>query len=151
MTKLAPFAPLKPNLFQRRWNWHNRVLDFEKKYETILHPPVPRLVRPNARDVSQVMSSLVRDLSKDFDQEVKPAVKPADQPYKNRLYCATMRCGDLTEHLVSLVLDNSDDLYDDVEETKVFDTEQEALTCFHALQHIKTMYPSCALDVFKNY
>jgi hypothetical protein len=135
-------TPLKPNLFQRRWKWHERVVDFEKKFDAI-HPPLlpPKLVRHNAtQTLSQTL--VPRNLSDDFEQATS---------YKNRLFCVKMRCGDTTEHLVSLMLDNSDDLYDDVEETKVFDTEQEAIACFHAMQHIKTMYPCCAMDVFKNY
>lgn len=148
---MTPVA-LEPNLFQRRWEWHERVVDFEKKFDAI-RPPLlpPKLVRQNAlvSPYAELARELVaRDLSKEFAQ--MPKVAPIT-PYKNRLFCVTMRCGDITEYLVSLVLDNSDELYDEVEETKVFDTEQAALTCFHDMQHIKTLYPSCAMDLFKNY
>jgi len=148
---------LKPNLFQRRLVWHERVVDFEKKFETI-RPPLlpPKLVRHNANSCLDLLQDLSKDLARDLAprnlfKEFAQVSKVAPTPYKNRLFCVTMRCGDTTEHLVSLMLDNSDDLYDDVEETKVFDTEQAALACFHAMQHIKTLYPCCARDIFKNY
>jgi len=129
----------QPNSFARRLEWHTRVVDFEKKFEVI---------RPT-RSLSPDLSLLSRNLTPEFTMELVDSKSKCH--YKNHLYCSTMRCGDITEYFVTLVLDNADDLYDDVEETRVFDTEQDALQSFNDLIHLKTMYPNSALSVFKNY
>lgn len=134
----------QPNYFARRLEWHTRVVDFEKKFE-VIRPTRKRSLSP---DLS-LLSLLSRNLTPEFTMELVDSKSKCH--YKNHLYCSTMRCGDITEYFVTLVLDNSDDLYDDVEETRVFDTEQDALQCFNDLIHLKTMYPSSALSVFKNH
>lgn len=138
MNQIAPFAPLKPNFFERRWVWHERVMEFEKKFETI------RQVIRNDRE----RDFGVRNLSIDFSKEVAPKV---EHIYKNRVRYTIMRCGDITEYLVTLRLDNSDELYDDVEETKVFENEEDALTCFHAMKCMRTLFPLYVLGEFQKY
>jgi len=148
MTQVSQMQPKQPNFFQRRWEWHTRVVEFEKKYEAI-HPQ--QVVRPTADDYYfQTILAVLKKIP------VVPAPEPAPEPapapkYKNRVIYSIMRFGDLTEYLVTLKLDNSDDLYEDVEETKVFKTEQDALACLNAMKPFKTLLPQCALAEFQKY
>ena len=136
-------SKLQPNFFQRRWEWHSRVVDFEKKYEKI-HPP--RLPRIESK-VLEVFATLKVP-------ETKPKCRGGGgngDNYKNRIYMATVNCGGVKTYLVTLKLDNSEDLYDDVEETKEFDTEAEAMRCFKETLKLKTLLPQSAHRIFLDY
>jgi hypothetical protein len=52
--------------------------------------------------------------------------------------------------MVTLVLDNCD-VYEDVEESRDFPTEQHASKCMHDLKHLKTLLPTTALSIFRKY
>jgi hypothetical protein len=73
-----------------------------------------------------------------------------DTVYKNRIRYTIVVCGDITEYLVTLRPDNSAGLYD-VEETNVFDNEEEALTCFHAMKCMRSLFPLYVLGEFQQY
>ncbi len=144
----------QPNYFSRRWDWHNRVIEFEKKYDAI-HRPTPQVVNDvnvdTLLDLLKNFKSSSKEVSHEISREVSKEVQFSPEIYKNHLYFAILRYGDLTEYLVSLVLDNSDDLYEHMEETHVFTTEQEAQQCFQDLKHLKRMNPPCAMAIFKDY
>jgi len=130
----------KPNFFQRRWEWHSRVVDFEKKYEKI-HP---KHCLPCA---SKVFATL-----KVPETKCRGGGGNGDNGnYKNRIYMSTVSFDGDKTYLVTLKLDNSDDLYDDVEETKEFDTEEDALRCFQETIQYKTMLPQSAHRLFLDY
>jgi hypothetical protein len=119
----------KPNYFQKRWEWHSRVIDFEKKFRPrpLFRPPVQEPVpRP------------------------RPVQTDADK-YNNRLHFSIVSFGGKKEYLVTLNLDNDDELYDDVEETRVFETEQAAQQCFQSMLAIRRVYPCSLLEQFKLY
>jgi len=79
---------------------------------------------------------------------VSPAPVPEPAPeYTNRVRYTIVTCGDMTEYLVTLRLDKRYDL----EETKVFDNEEDALTCFHAMKCMRTLFPLYVLDEFQKY
>ena len=122
MTKLLP------NFFQRRLEWHSRVVDFEKKFEKIRAPKV-KVMKP-------VLLALKR----------LPVPEPVPE-YTNRVRYTIVTCGNVTEYLVTLRLDKRYDL----EETKVFDNEEDALTCFHAMKCMRTLFPLYVLDEFQKY
>jgi hypothetical protein len=132
----------KPNFFQRRWEWHSRVVDFEKKYEKI-HPP--RL--PHAQ-VLEIFATL-----KVPETKCRGGGGNGDnnENYKNRIFMSTVICGGDKIYLVTLKLDDGDGLYDDVEETKEFDTEADALRCFHTMIQFKNMLPQSAHRIFLDY
>lgn len=77
-------------------------------------------------------------------------VEPLEVTYKNRLYFAILRSGGKTTYMVTLVLDNCD-VYEDVEESRDFPTEQHASKCMHDLKHLKTLLPTTALSIFRKY
>jgi hypothetical protein len=134
-------SKLQPNFFQRRWDWHWRVVDFEKKFEKI-HPP--RL--PHSK-VLEVFATLKVP-------ETKPKCRGGGgngDNYKNRVYMSTVICGGVKTFLVTLKLDDGDGLYDDVEETKEFNTEAEAMHFFQEMLKFKNSLPQTALRLFRDY
>lgn len=118
------------NFFQRRVEWHSSV-DFEKKVDT---------VRSRQHGVDMSPENII----------VKDLVEPDSFTYKNRLYFAILRSGGKTTYMVTLVLDNCD-VYEEVEETRDFPTEQHASKCVHDLKYIKTLLPTTALSIFRKY
>lgn len=71
-----------------------------------------------------------------------------ERAYNNRIYFTVMRCGSITEYLVSLKL-NYDDY--DGSETRVFKTDKEALQCFRALIPYKHVSPQRLLHALNTY
>jgi len=170
-------SKLQPNFFQRRWEWHSRVVDFEKKFEKI-HPPrrlqlkVPE-TKPKCRGgggngdndknliyLSTVKFGASQDVLEVFATLKVPETKPKcrggggggnGDHYKNRIYMSTVNCGGVKTYLVTLKLDNSEDLYDDVEETKEFNTEADAMRCFQETLKLKTLLPQTAHRIFLDY
>jgi hypothetical protein len=120
----------KPNYFQTRWEWHSRVIDFEKKFR-------PRLLFRPVQEPVPV-------------PRPRPVQTDADK-YNNRLPFCIVNFGGKKEYLVTLKLDNDDELYDDVEETRVFETEQAAQQCFQSMLAIRRIYPCSLLREFKSY
>jgi len=140
----------QPNFFQRRWEWHWRVVDFEKKFEAIRPAPPVRSKTNDLKDLLSFLATL----------ETKGTTKSTcrggggngdNDHYKNRLIMSTVKCYGNTTYLVTLRLDNADDLYDDVEETKEFDTELDASRCFQSMLKLKTMFPQTAHQLFQDY
>jgi len=129
-------SKLQPNFFQRRWDWHWRVVDFEKKFVKI-HPPRKVLT------TLKVPETKCRGGGGNGDNLV--------DKYNNQIYMVTAICGGVKTYFVTLKLDDGDGLYDDVEETKKFDTEAEAMRCFQETIHLKTMLPQTAHRIFKDY
>ena len=118
-----PKMTKKPNYFQKRWEWHCRVIDFEKKFQG--RPLQPRLLTPTTRTI--------------------PTEPPRHQPRlpnDNRLRLSTVITGNKKTYVVTLKL--YDELYDDVEEIRVFETEEEAQHCF------KHIYPRSLLEEFQS-
>jgi len=139
----------QPNFFARRWNWHSRVVDFEKKFEAI-HPPIFRCNPSVLNDMVYAIATLKNDTK---PGKYRGGNGDIGDHYKNRIYMSTVNCGQVKEYLVTFVMDNTDDLYDDVEETKVFETEADAMRCFHYMLACKvnTMFPQSAHRVFLKY
>jgi hypothetical protein len=122
---------MNTNYFQKRWEWHWRVIEFEKKFQA---RPLFREPEPEPRQVPRP----------------RPVATDADK-YNNRVYFSIVNCGGTKEYLVTLKLDNDDDLYDDVEETRVFETEKEAQQCFQSMIAIRRIYPYSLLEQFQLY
>ena len=136
-------SKLQPNFFQRRWDWHWRVVDFEKKFVKI-HPP--RLPHSKVLEVFatlKVPETKCRGGGGNGDNLI--------DKYNNQIYMVTAICEGVKTYFVTLKLDDGDGLYDDVEETKKFDTEAEAMHCFQETIHLKTMLPQTAHRIFKDY
>jgi hypothetical protein len=146
----------QPNFFQRRWEWHWRVVDFEKKFEAIRPAPSVRSKTNDLKDLLSFLATLETKLNTNLTTKPTPRGgggngDNAHDHYKNRLMMSTVNCGGDKTYLVTLLLDNADDLYDDVEETKEFDTESDALRCFQSMLKLKTMFPQTAHQLFQDY
>ena len=136
----------QPNLFQRPYN---NVLDFEKKFDAI-HASKVKVLKPVVLN-QEILALLInpdKNQKPEYEHEPDPEPKPE---YKNRVRYTIVTCGDITEYLVTLRLDNCDKLYEDVEETKVFENEQDALTCFHEMKCMRTLFPLYVLGEFQKY
>jgi hypothetical protein len=142
-------SKLQPNFFLRRWEWHSRVVDFEKKFEKI-HPN--RL--PHSK-VLEVFATLKVP-------ETKPKCRGGGgngdnlivDKYNNQLDISIVICEGVKTYLVTLKLDDGDGLYDDVEETKDFSFYgMKAMQFFNTMLklNIKTMLPQTAHRIFKDY
>ena len=142
-------SKLQPNFFQRRWEWHSRVVDFEKKFEKI-HPPrrLPR-IESKVLDVFatlKVPETKCRGGGGNGDNDHLLVDK-----YNNQLDISIVICEGVKTYFVTLKLDDGDGLYDDVEETKKFDTEAEAMRRVQETIHLKTLLPQTAHRIFKDY
>lgn len=120
----------KPNEFQKRWEWHVRCIEFEKKLQAR-----PVLVeRP-------VRQRLLQQPVLHLHFEIPPA-----EDCLNKIEMSTTCSG----YLVILTLDNQD-LYDDIEETLVFELEKDARRCFKSMSLLENVSPISALRVFQSY
>jgi len=133
-------SKLQPNFFQRRWDWHWRVVDFEKKFVKI---------HPLPRKVLEVFATL-----KVPETKCRGGGGNGDNDnYNNQLDLSIVICGGVKTYLVTLKLDDGDGLYDDVEETKDFSFYgMKAMQFFNAMLklNIKTMLPQTAHRIFLN-
>ena len=132
-------SKLQPNFFQRRWEWHSRVVDFEKKFEKI-HPP-----RRLQLKVPETKPKCRGGGGGNGDNSDK---------YNNQLDISIVICEGVKTYFVTLKLDDGDGLYDDVEETKDFSFNgMKAVQFFNTMLklNIKTMLPQTALRIFKDY
>ena len=139
-------SKLQPNFFQRRWDWHWRVVDFEKKFVKI-HP------LPQPRKVLEVFATLKVP-------ETTPKCRGGGgngdngDNYNNQLDMSIVICEGVKTYLVTLKLDDGDGLYDDVEETKDFSFYgMKAMQFYHTMinLNIKTMLPQSAHRIFLDY
>jgi hypothetical protein len=129
----------KPNYFQKRWDWHCRVIDFEKKFQA--RPQQPRPLTPTPRTVPT---------EPPLHQPRQRPIPNDTDAYNNRLRLSTVITGNKKTYVVTLKLDNDDELYDDVEETRVFETEEEAQQCLHALTPLQHIFPLSLLKEFQS-
>jgi hypothetical protein len=144
-------SKLLPNFFQRRWEWHSRVVDFEKKFEKI-HPP-RRLPRIASQDFLEVFATLKVPETKCRGGGGNGDNLVVDK-YNNQLDISIVICEGVKTYFVTLKLDDGDGLYDDVEETKDFSFNgMKAVQFFNTMLklNIKTMLPQTAHRIFKDY
>lgn len=139
---------LQPNLFQRRFVWHTRVVEFEKKYEAIMQLPLPppplfppQLVRQNARDMTH-------DVPRDLLEDLPYIIYNNQGDYKNHINLCASSSGAQVEYKVVLRLDDGDGLYDQENETRIFNTGEEALQFMEDIDYIKTLLPQTARQKF---
>ena len=135
---------LEPN---SRLDWSTRVAEFEKKYEALLPPPPPfppQLVRQSARDMTH---DVPRDLLQGLLQ-VQKKYYEIQGNYKNHInLCASFR-GEQVEYKVVLRLDDFNGEYIQEKESRIFNTEEEAVQFMEDICYIKTLLPRTAREKF---
>jgi hypothetical protein len=119
-----------PNYFQKRFEWHVRCVEFEKKYQA----------RPVLVD-RPVRQRLLQQPVLHLHLKIPPT-----EDYTNKIEFTS--CDG--KYLVILTLDNQE-LYEDIEETLVFELEEDAHRCFKSMIPLKNVFPTSALRVFQSY